>query len=221
MPGWMAEMADVVDAAQTGAPAPPVTKAAPPAPTVVPSSIEDTPTEPATSPRMIDPEAREWAVELQLPTREIGPREEPERYATRFIVNDGQWTPEEHENELYKAAQAGHCKQWNREAREAAERQYKEFNRNMEEWKAQVESRGFKDHPAMPHGPRRLHPCKLFQTFTMLSDRMILPGLLRRSRSSRRPLQQQADPGQQLSIQEMNLRRLVQHQCSLHHHQSH
>ena len=86
-------MADVVDAAQTGVQAPPVSKAAPLQPTIAPSSIDDTPTEPATSPRMIDPQAREWPVELQLPTREIGPREEPERYPTRLIVNEGQWTP--------------------------------------------------------------------------------------------------------------------------------
>ena len=53
-------------------------------PTVAPSSIDDTPTEPATSPRMIDPQMREWLIELQLPTREIGPRPEPEVYPTRF-----------------------------------------------------------------------------------------------------------------------------------------
>ena len=70
-------MADVVDAAHTGAQAPPVSKAAPPQPIVAPSSVDDTPTEPATSPRMIDPQAREWPLELQLPAREIGPREEP------------------------------------------------------------------------------------------------------------------------------------------------
>ena len=81
-------MAEIVDAAEAGAPAPPVTKAAPPRSTM-PSSIDDTPTEPAISPRMIDPQAREWPVEHQLPTGEIGPRAEPERYATRFIINDG------------------------------------------------------------------------------------------------------------------------------------
>ena len=130
MSGWMA------DAAQAGAPAPPVTKAAPPRSTMPSSSIDDTPTEPATSPRMIDPQAADpWAVELQLPTKEIGPREEPERYVTRFIVNECLWTPEEHEGQLYKASQAWNYKQWNREAREAAERHNEEFNRSMEEWK--------------------------------------------------------------------------------------
>ena len=104
---WMGEMADLVDAAQTGAQAPPVSKAAPPQPTIAPSSIDDTPTEPATSPRMIDPLMRKWPVELQLPTEEIGPREEPEIYPCRFIVTDGTMTEEEHEAVLRKAVQAG------------------------------------------------------------------------------------------------------------------
>ena len=124
---------------------------------VAPSSIDDTLTEPATSPRMtprmIDSEVQAWPVELQLPTREIGPREEPERYPTRCIVNDGQWTPEEHEEVLRKAAQAGNNQAWNREAREEAERHNQEFKRSMAEWKKEVESRGFKDHPSVPHGP--------------------------------------------------------------------
>ena len=54
----MAEMADAVDAANAGASAPPVTKAAPPR-SMMSSSIDDTPTEPATSPRMLDSQVRE------------------------------------------------------------------------------------------------------------------------------------------------------------------
>ena len=76
---WMAEVADLVDAADdaaaqvahAGDQAPPVTKAQPPMiqePPAVPRPIDETPTEPATTPRQIDPEAREWPVELQLPT---------------------------------------------------------------------------------------------------------------------------------------------------------
>ena len=52
----------------------------------------------------------EWPVEPQLPTREVGPR------PTRLIVNDGQWTPEEHVEVLRQAAQAGNYYAWNREA---------------------------------------------------------------------------------------------------------
>ena len=55
--------------------------------------------------------------------------------------------------ELRKAAQAGNLYALNRAAREEAERHNQEFMRSMEEWKQQVESRGFKDHPFVPHGP--------------------------------------------------------------------
>ena len=100
-------------------------RAARPQPTVVPSSIDDTPTEPATSPRMIDPQVQRMASgasSFQHKVRLVH-AEEPEKYPTRFIVNDGQWTPEEHEEELRKAAQAGKLYAWNREAREEAVRQ--------------------------------------------------------------------------------------------------
>ena len=135
--------------------APPVSKAVPPTPqesTVVPNPIDDTPTEPATSPRNVDTQVREWPVELQVPTREIGPRPEPEVYPIRHLMNDGQWTPEEHAAHLHKAVQAGNFYARNREAREEAERQNREFVRTMNEWTAQVERAGFKAHPAVPHG---------------------------------------------------------------------
>ena len=161
---WMAELADFEDAAteaafqaaQAGDQAPPVTKAQPPViqePPAVPISVDDTPTEPATSPRHADPEVQEWAVDLQLPTREYGPREEPEQYATRFIVNEGQWTPEEHEQVLRKASQAVNAKYWNREAREAAERANREYAQSMADWKTRVDALGLKAHPAVPQGP--------------------------------------------------------------------
>ena len=62
-------------------------------------------------------------------------------------------TPEEHEEVLCKAAQAGNNQVWNWEAREEADRRNQEFVRNMEQWKKQVESRGFADHPSIPHRP--------------------------------------------------------------------
>ena len=52
MSGWIAEMADAIDAHEA-APAPPMSKASAP-PSMPPVSIEDTPTEPATSPRTIE-----------------------------------------------------------------------------------------------------------------------------------------------------------------------
>ena len=78
-------------------------------------------------------------MELQLPTGEIGPREEPEQFPTWFVVNDCGWTPEEHEEMLRKAAQGCNYRDWNREIREAALQEKEEHERSMEEWKAQVE----------------------------------------------------------------------------------
>ena len=88
---------------------------------------------------------------------------------------------------------------------EAAKRHNQEFNCSMEEWKAQVESQGFKDHPAIPFGP----PPKETSSMRVLPDvhdalRQTVPRLQGRSQSSRKPLQQ-AEADQQLSIQEMNL----------------
>ena len=159
---WMQQLAEVEDAAtaaefQAGDQAPsPVAKAPPPVvqePPAAPIPVDDAPTEPATSPRQIDPEAREWPVQLQLPSREYGPQEEPERYATRFVVNDGQWTPEEHEVQLRQAPQATNTHLWNREARESAERANREYAPQMEDWRARVEAAGFKATPAVPQGP--------------------------------------------------------------------
>ena len=166
---------------------------------------------------------REWPVELQLPTREIGPRPEPEVYPTRFLLSEGQWTPEEHVAELRKAAQTGNYYAWNREAREEAERQNQEYVRSMSEWKAVVERRGFKDHPAVPQGPP---PKRTSSTRALpnVHDALCqnVQRLQRRNLSlQRRPLQQQEEVGQQVSIQEMNFQGLVQHQCSHHHLQSH
>ena len=212
-------MADVVDAAQAGATAPPVTKAAPPRSTM-PTSIDDTPTEPATSPRMIDSQVREFPVELQLPTGEIGPREEPERFATRFILNDGRWTPEEHEALLRKAAQSINQRDWNREVREAALREKEAHDRSVEEWKVQVEAQGLPEHASLPFGP----PPK--ETSSM----RVLPNVheaLRQNDPSRAPgstpVLKKAPPtaGRPMPkgfCQRVNLQGLVPPQCSLHHH---
>ena len=99
MSAWIAEMADAVDAAEVAAPAPPLTKASPQQ-SMRTASIDETPTEPATSPRMMEVPVQPWAEELQLLTGQIGPREEPEQFPTRFIVNACGWTPAEHEEML-------------------------------------------------------------------------------------------------------------------------
>ena len=68
MSGWIADMANAVDAHEA-AQAPPTSKAAGP-PSMPAVSIEETPTEPATSPRMRPVPL--YLEELRLPTREIG-----------------------------------------------------------------------------------------------------------------------------------------------------
>ena len=103
---------------QAGDQAPPVSKASPPIiqeTQAVPISVDNTTTEPATSPRRVDPPVQEWPAEVQLPTREYGPRQEPEVYPTPFVMNDGQWTQQEHEAHLHKAAHATLVHVWNRE----------------------------------------------------------------------------------------------------------
>ena len=152
MSAWMADMADLVDAAEAAAPAPPLTKAQP-TESMRAVSIDDTPTEPATSPGVTEVPLQRWPEELQLPTGMIGPREDPEQYPTRFIVNDCGWTPDEHEEMLRKAAQAWNYHDWNRERREAELREKEEHERSIQEWQAQVESQGLVDHPSIPRGP--------------------------------------------------------------------
>ena len=113
----------------------------------------EVPTEPATSPRQVDPDAREWPFELQLPTRECGPHSEPEQYPTRYVMNGGQWAQDEHEAHLHTAAQATNLHVWNREAREEVERANREHARQMEDWRARVKATGFKESPSVPQGP--------------------------------------------------------------------
>ena len=152
MSGWMADMADLVDAAEAAAPAPPLTKAPPPE-SMRTVSIDDAPTEPATSPRLMEVPVQLWVDELQLPTREIGPREEPERFVSKFILNYGRWTQEEHEALLRKAAQSINNRDWNRERREAELREKEAHKRSIQEWQAQVDSQRLPDHAGITRGP--------------------------------------------------------------------
>ena len=83
---WMQQLAEVGDAATEAAfqdGAQPTVQAQP-----RPVRVEDdVPTEPATSPRQVDPQAREWPVQLQpIQGRVLGAQEEPERYASPFIL---------------------------------------------------------------------------------------------------------------------------------------
>ena len=104
-------------------------------------------------PRQVDPQAREWPIQLQpIQGRVFGPQPEPERYASPYVMNDGQWTPEEHEAELRRAAQAVNDQQRNRQRREEAERADREHARQMEQWTAHMRAAGFIESP-VPQGP--------------------------------------------------------------------
>ena len=83
----------------------------------------------------------------------IGPREELEKFPTRFIINDCGWSQEEHEAMLRKAAQGWNYRDRNRERQEAELRKKEAHERSIQEWQAQVESQVFKGHPCVLCGP--------------------------------------------------------------------
>ena len=147
MSGWMADMADAVDK-QEAAQAPPQSKA--PMPGV---SIEDAPTEPATSPRVIEVPVPRYVEELRLPTREDGPQEEPEKFVSRWVCNDGSYTPEEWEEYFRKHRQAFANFDMERQRQQAAEEEHEAHQRSIQEWEAKVQAQGLSDHQAIPRGP--------------------------------------------------------------------
>ena len=144
MSGWIADMADAVEAHEA-AQAPPVSKASVPS-FIPPVSIDDTPTEPATSPRTVEVPVQRYVEELQLPSREHGPREEPERFATSWMVNDGRWTAEEFDALLRKARQAFNNEDMERERADAMAREHAAHERSVREWEARIAAQELKDH---------------------------------------------------------------------------
>ena len=142
-------MADVVDAAQTGAQAPPVSKAAPLQPTIAPSPIDDTPTEPATSPILV-PKNGQLSFNFQQERLVHRRNLKGIRQGSSSMKVNG------HQKNMRRSSTrhtSGSYKQWNREAREEAETHNQEFQHSMAEWKREIEKRGFKDHPSVPYGP--------------------------------------------------------------------
>ena len=152
MSGWMADMADLVDATEATAPALPSTKAPSPG-SMRTVSIDDTPTEPATSPRETEAQYQRWPTELRLPTGFIGPLEEPEVFPTKWILNDGRWTEEEHEALLRKAAQAINYRDWNRELEDEVRREKEAHERSIRAWEAKIALQQLPAHADIPHGP--------------------------------------------------------------------
>ena len=138
-------MADAVDAREA-AQAPPQSKA--PMPIICP---EDAPTEPATSPRVIEVPVQGYVEELRLPTREYGPQEEPERFVTRWVSRDG-YTKEEWDEYFRKHRQAWSNHDMERERQQAEAAEYEAHQRSIQEWEARVRASDFHN-PSIPCGP--------------------------------------------------------------------
>ena len=119
----------MVDAIDDAAQAPPRSKAS------VPVVYQDeVPTEPATTPRSQihdAPGSTRLVEELQLPSLEYGPRPEPERFATRYILNDGSMPQEEYEELMRKAAQSFNNRDMERERRRAEAAEYQAHQRSI------------------------------------------------------------------------------------------
>ena len=142
-------MADAVDAHEA-AQAPPTSKAAGP-PSMPAVSIDETPMEPATSPRTRT--VPFYVEELRLPTREIGPQDEPEKLVTRWLVNDGSYTDEEFDALLRKARQAFNNYDMDLETEDAVRREREEYDRSVKEWERRIAARNLSDHRDTPRGP--------------------------------------------------------------------
>ena len=124
MSGWITDMADAVEAHEARQ-APPSSKAPMPA---VP--IDDTPTEPATSPRV-----------MEVP------------------VNDGRWTQAEYAALVCHMAQELNNRdidqlrmQWELQQQQAAAVEHEAHQRSIEEWEAKMKASKL-DHAALPRGP--------------------------------------------------------------------
>ena len=112
----MADAVDVHEAAQ----APPTSKAAGP-PSIQTVSIDETPTEPATSPRV-----------MEVP------------------VNDGRWTQAEYAALVRRAAQSfnnrdiDQLRRW--ELEDAMQREHEAHERSVKEWERRIAARELPDH---------------------------------------------------------------------------
>ena len=120
----------------------------------VPGAYHDeVPTEPATSPRSQlyeVPALPDYVEELQLPSLEYGPRPEPERFATRYILNDGTMTQEAYEELICKAAQSFNNRDMERERRRAEAAEYQAHQRSIEEDQKGYPQRGIHEKAKFP-----------------------------------------------------------------------
>ena len=207
MADWMSQMANAVDEAEAANALP----------------HEEVPTEPAITLRSQihdAPGSTRIVEELQLPSLEYGPRPEPERFATRYILNDGSMPQEEYEELMRKAAQPFNNRDMEIERQQAEAAEHEAHQRSIEEWEAKVKTREL-DNAALPCGP----------TPQGTSSMRVLPNVheaLRQNdpkmtslnQSSRRLHLHWAVHGHQRSTLMQSLQGLVQY-FNLHHLQNH
>ena len=124
----------------------------------------------------------------------------------RYVMNDGQWTAEEHEAHLYKAGQAQNVYAWNREARAEAERHNREYcskHGRLERPCPAMEASKHIQLCLMVHLQKVFHLCEFFQMSMMLYVSMIHLRLRHRSQYFRRkPLQQQAEEASRVLLRQ-------------------
>ena len=139
MADWMSQMANAVDEFEAANAAP----------------QDEVPTEPATSPRhqiQEVPVRRDYVEELQLPSLEYGPRPEPERFATRYILNDGTMSQDAYDELTRKAAQSLNNRDMEIERQQAETAEHEAHQRSIQEWEAQIRAQHL-DNAALPSGP--------------------------------------------------------------------
>ena len=169
-------------------------------------------TEPATSLKVMEVPVQRWAPELQLPTLEQGPREEPERFATRYILNDGTMTQEAHDALLRRAAQAFNNQDMERELDNAMAREHAAHERSVREWEARIAAQELRDHPGYSTWStirQELRLCEHFQMSMQHFVRMTPLRLHILNQSSRRLRHLWEGRCQQASILTRNLQGLV------------
>ena len=98
--------------------------------------------------------------ELQIPSLEHGPHPEPERFATRYILNDGSMPQQEHQELLRKASQAFNNLDMEKERQRVAAAEHEAHQRSIDEWEAQIKAREL-HHPAIPSGPTPQGPSSM------------------------------------------------------------
>ena len=119
---------------------------------------EEVPTEPATSPRNIDPTIQEWPVigvqqppppQAQCP--DYGrPKEQDWRGANPYVLNYGHLPQEEYERGLSEACRAHLDFQWDHQRREAAEQEWREREAARQAWQDRMVAASFMEVPKVP-----------------------------------------------------------------------